>query len=133
MITAVAKPSSRVYPVKSGRSQRFSRCSAHYGQTPQVCPSHGIPTHRPTVSPSTLAPEQVDSTDDLVVGNDRHLRIGQLAVDDMQVGAANTESGHLDANLARTRISLGELNPFQCRPKLLQHHRMHNVFWLVTP
>ena len=55
-IAAVAKPPSRVYPVKSGSSQRFSWCRRQNGQTPQVWPSQGMPTRSPILNPSTPAP-----------------------------------------------------------------------------
>ncbi len=57
-----------------------------------------------------------------MIGN---LRIGQFAVDDMQIGAADATSRHLDADLARPGSTIGQLGPFERAPDLLQHHRMH--------
>jgi hypothetical protein len=51
--------------------------------------------------------ERVDSANDLVTGNDRHLRIGQFAIDDMQVRAADTASRDLHPNLARSGLAIG--------------------------
>ena len=39
--------------------------------------------------PVTPAPDRVDAADDFMAGNDRELRLCQLAVDDMEIGAAD--------------------------------------------
>lgn len=44
----------------------------------------------------------IDAPDDFVSGNDRHLRIGQLAIDHVQVGAAHATGADRDAYLAST-------------------------------
>ena len=76
--------------------------------------------------PSDAGPDRVDPADDFVAGDDRNLRVGQLAVDDMQVGAANAASGHFDPNFVRPRLSVGEICPFERSPELLKHHSLHD-------
>jgi hypothetical protein len=39
--------------------------------------------------------------------------IGQLSVDDMQVGATHTTCGYLDSYLTLTGLPVRELGPFQ--------------------
>ena len=56
---------------------------------------------------------RVDATDNFVTRDDGHLRVGQLAIHDVQVGAANAAGGHLDANLVRSRSSIRKFGPFQ--------------------
>jgi hypothetical protein len=48
------------------------------------------------------SPERVDPTNDLVTRDDRHPRVGQLAIDDMQVRTADAARGHSNPNFART-------------------------------
>ena len=72
-------------------------------------------------------PDHIDTADDLVAGDDRHLRIGQLAIDNMQVCAADAAGGNLDSNLTRPRLPIGKIGPFKRSPKLFQHHRLHGV------
>src|ERR1019366_5441052 len=69
------------------------------------------------------SPDCIDPADDLVARNDRHLRVGQLAIDDMQVGAADAVSGHLHPDLPRPGLPVGDLYPFKGSPELLYHHR----------
>ena len=106
-MVAVAKPPSRVKPVKTGRSQRFSWPSLQYGQTPQVWPTHGMPTRSPMCSPSTPAPSASMRANDLVAWNDLHFRIGQLAIYDVQVCAADAAGRDLHTNLACSRLPVG--------------------------
>ena len=51
-------------------------------------PSQATPTRAPGLSVDALA-RRLDPADDLVPRHDRQFGIGQLAVDDMQVGAAD--------------------------------------------
>jgi hypothetical protein len=73
-------------------------------------------THAP---PLYASPDHIDPADDLVARNDRHLRVRQLAIDDMQVRAADAAGGHLHSNLARPGLPIGEFCPFKRSPKLL--------------
>ena len=71
--------------------------------------------------------DRIDPADDLVARDDRHLRVGQFAIDDMQIGAADAAGGHLHANFARSGLRVGKLRPFERSLEFLQHHRMHGV------
>jgi hypothetical protein len=51
--------------------------------------------------------------------DDRHLWVRQLAIDDMQIRAADAAGGYLDANLALARLPIGEFCPFKSGPKLV--------------
>src|SRR5262245_62576301 len=55
-MTWVAKPPSRVYPVNTGLSHRFSRSPRQYAQTPHVAPSHATPTRSSMANPPTPGP-----------------------------------------------------------------------------
>jgi hypothetical protein len=50
---------------------------------------------------------RVDTAYDLVAGDNRNARVGQFAVDDMKVGAANSTGIHLNSYLARPGLPLG--------------------------
>jgi hypothetical protein len=63
--------------------------------------------------PLNPSPDCVDSADDFVSGDDRHLRLGQLAINHVQVRAANAAGTHLDSNLPWPGLSLGQFGPFQ--------------------
>ena len=69
-----------------------------------------------------------DGADDLVAGDQRQFRLGQLAVDDMQIGAADPAGMNLDQQLPRTRprrrhIGGGEL--VSHGGQQLRAHRIH--------
>jgi hypothetical protein len=55
----------------------------------------------------------IDASDNLVTGDDGHLRVSKLPIHHVQVGAANTACPNLDANLIRTRPPIRKLSPFQ--------------------
>ena len=46
-------------------------------------------------------------------------RVGQIAIDDMQIRAADATGGHLHSDLAGTGLPVREFRPFQGSPKLL--------------
>ncbi len=87
-------------------------------------PSQGTPTRSPGAS-ATPAPDRLDPADDLVTRDDRQLRIGQLAVDDVQVGAADAAGLDAQPDLPGAGIRIGpilEREPLAGPP---QHHRAH--------
>ncbi len=51
-------------------------------------PSHGTPT-RCRGEALDLRAERLDAADDLMPEDERQLRLGQLAVDDVEIGAAH--------------------------------------------
>jgi len=73
----------------------------------------------PHAEPFDAGPNRIDPADDLMARDDRHLWVGQLAIDDMQIRAADAAGGHLHANLARPGLPIGEICPLKSGPKLL--------------
>jgi hypothetical protein len=69
----------------------------------------------------------VDAPDDLVPGNDGHLGMRQLAVDDVQVGSADTTCGDGDSDLSGAGLPVRQLLPFERRADLVQYHRVHET------
>jgi len=65
--------------------------------------------------------------DDLVAGHERQLRVGQLAVDDVQVGAADPAGADADEQLAGLGLRLGELGRLEPRALRSQDHRPHRA------
>ena len=49
--------------------------------------------------------------DDLVAEDQRQLRLGELAVDDVQVGAADAAGDHPDESLPGPGLGIGQLGP----------------------
>jgi len=83
----------------------------------------------PLANPHALdaAADGIDPADDLMTWNDRHFRIGQFAVDDMQVGAADAAGEHLDADLPGAGLSIRQGSPHQRRADRRQNHCEHGV------
>ena len=75
--------------------------------------------------------DRIDPADDLVTGDDRHLRVWKFAIDDMQIRPADAARGHLDANLPRPGLPIRQSRPFEGSPELVQHHCLHGVFLRV--
>ena len=66
-----------------------------------------------------------DRADDLVPGNERQFRIGELAVDDMQIGPAHRTGPHRDQHLTRSRTRRRQFRRDERPPSLSQQLRMH--------
>jgi len=79
--------------------------------------------------------DRVDAPDDFVSWNDGQLRLSQLTVEHVQIGTADAAGTDPHANLARARLTVGQLAPFECGPGPLQHHRLHQVYLnvMATP
>ena len=92
---------------------------------PQVEPSHGTPTRAPSVKPRDARPDRCDAADDLVARHDRQLRIGQFAVDHVQIGAANAARRDLDQDFATRRLRNRPLAQNERRVRPVQNHRAH--------
>ena len=69
----------------------------------------------------------LDRADDLVPDDERELRIGKLAVDDVQVGPADPADVHTDEHLSRAGLRLGELSRAQRAPRRFQQHGAHDA------
>jgi hypothetical protein len=74
------------------------------------------PRHPDTLAyrqPDHARANSIDPSYDFVARNDREMRIGQLSVDDMQVGATHTTCCYLDPYLTLTGLPVRKLGPFQ--------------------
>jgi hypothetical protein len=70
----------------------------------------------------------IDLAYDLVTGNNWHLRIKQLAIDHVQVRAADAAGQNLHSNLALPRAPVREVRPFEGCLEFLENHRLHDLF-----
>ena len=92
--------------------------------SPHVQPSHGTPTRSPG---STSAPrtDRLGPTDDLVARDERQLRLGQLAVDDVEVGPAHAAGSDPEQHLARAGNRVRQPGRAQSAARFVEHHRAH--------
>ena len=67
-----------------------------------------------------------DAADDLVPRHDRQLGVLQLAIDDVQVGAADAAGGDLDQQLPRPRLRQRPFPQDQRGPRAVEHHGAHD-------
>jgi hypothetical protein len=65
------------------------------------------------------SPDCIDAPYDFVARNDRYRGIGEFAIHDVQIRAADAAGGHLDSKLARSGLPIGQLRPFEGSPDLL--------------
>ena len=66
-----------------------------------------------------------DASDDLVADDQRQLWLGQLAIDQVEIGAADSAGRHVEAHLTRARLGCGQLSEAKRRGGALQEHRLH--------
>ena len=59
--------------------------------------------------------DRIDPANDLMARDNRNVRVGQFAVDDMQVGAADAAGTHLNPYLAWPGLPLGVARSIQER------------------
>ncbi len=69
--------------------------------------------------------ERVDHADDLMPEDEGEDRFGEVAVDDMEVGAADPADMDAEPHLVRARLGVGQLGGAQRRSRTVQHHRAH--------
>jgi hypothetical protein len=62
--------------------------------------------------PHDASPDCIDPPYDFVARNDGYRGIGEFAIHDVQIRAANAAGGHLDSKLARSGLPIGQLRPF---------------------
>jgi hypothetical protein len=68
----------------------------------------------------------IDDADDFVTGDQRDLRVGQIAVDHMEIRPAHAACAHLDQQLARQRNRQLALDRLELVGALTgQHHGLH--------
>jgi hypothetical protein len=60
-----------------------------------------------------------------VAGDQRQLRIAQLAVEDVEVGASDAAGANRDQHLTRLRRRIGHLRQLKRGLRPLQNHRAH--------
>ena len=113
--------------MKRAWSQRFSRPVRQYSHAPQVHPSHGTPTRSPGLEALDAIAHRGDDADDLVSRHERQLGLRQLAIDDMQIGAAHRARADLDQDLARARLGGRNLSRAERLPLGMKDHRFHGV------
>jgi hypothetical protein len=65
--------------------------------------------------------------DDLVAGDEWELRLRELAVDDMDVGAADAAGGDLEQDLSGSGLRLREVGWPERLALPFQHHRAHGL------
>ncbi len=69
---------------------------------------------------------------DLVTGHDRRPHVGQFAVDEMQVGAADAARLDADQEFRRARLGIGALLHDQRRADPPENHRPHGALLNAT-
>jgi hypothetical protein len=75
----------------------------------------------------------IDPPDDLVPWNHRQLRLGQVAVDDVEVGSTDAASLDPDPNLSRTGRGVGPLDKLERSARPVQYHCVHRCnLWIST-
>ena len=72
-----------------------------------------------------LLPRRAHGADDLVPHHQRQLRLGEVAVEDVEVGAADAAGMNRDLDLAGTGSGLGQLSQPERLPLPLEDHRSH--------
>src|SRR6185437_9565773 len=65
--------------------------------------------------------------DDLVTRHEMRFRIGQLAIDDMQIGTAHGACPHADDELSGTGYRALEIDRTERPPRLVENHGAHRV------
>ena len=66
--------------------------------------------------------DRIDPADDLVSGDDRQLRVGQFAIDDMEIGSADAARRHLEADLPWSWLPVRQAGPLKRGPEPVQNH-----------
>ena len=74
---------------------------------------------------SDIRPHSSDAADDFVPRHDGELCRRQLAVDDMQIGAANPACFDFDQDFAGSRSRNWALPQHESGPRPIEHHRAH--------
>ena len=77
------------------------------------------------LEPGDPRPDRCDPADDLVARHDGQGRIGQLAVDHVQIGATDSARRDLDQNFATRRPRNRPLAQNEPRVRPVQNHRAH--------
>jgi len=76
--------------------------------------------------------EFIDAADDFVAGNDGEFWVGEIAIDDMQVGAAYAAGGDFYADFAGAGAWVGEIGPLQGEAGFVEDHCIHRAPLVFT-
>ena len=106
-------------PPARRRAPRAGPARAVAGTSRWSTPSHGTPTA--VAGCEALAGRLADLADDLVPAAHRL----ELAVELVEVGAADPACPHAEEHLPGRGLRLGDVPRPQRRPRLLEHHRTH--------
>src|SRR5215211_281957 len=88
-------------------------------------PGHADPVaYREALRP---VPRRQHAADDLMTGHERQLRSVELAVDDVQVGAADTAGVHVEQNGAGAGLGVGQVGRAQRLLLAVEDHRAHDA------
>ena len=79
----------------------------------------------PDVKRIDAVANHIDAADDFVTGHDGKFGIGQLAINDVQVGAAHPTCRYANSDLANCRPWIGRFHKPERRARPLQHHCLH--------
>ena len=80
---------------------------------PSVQPSQGTPTRSPTENREAAGPTSFTKTHDLMTEHQRELGVGQLAVDDVQIGSADRACLDVQAHLPGLELEDAEAPPLE--------------------
>ncbi len=118
-VAGVAGEQRRIAEVFRARAA-IGACAAGMAE-----PGHAGPASHPRRVDAR--PYCIDDTDDFMPGNQRQLRMIELAVDDMQVRAADGAGFDLQPYLSRARRRIRPLHEDERHPRPFENHRFH---WL---
>ncbi len=79
----------------------------------------------PDYEPPGAGAQGCDRADDLMARNDRITNVRQLAVQHVQIGAADAAGRNADQNLPRSRLGHVAIAHFQRLAAALENHRTH--------
>jgi hypothetical protein len=90
--------------------------------------SAGQPRHADEVAggrPLNAFADRDDGADDLMAGDQRELGLGQIAVEDVEVGPAHGAGAHVHEHLAGAGLGLGPVPKLERPPRGIEHLRAH--------
>ncbi len=89
------------------------------------------PWHADTAAdPFRIRADRLDHADDLVVGDERQLRLRQVFIDHMQIGPAHGTGLDPQSYLSGTWVGKRAFDRYQRLSDFLKHHRSHRRAFL---
>lgn len=86
----------------------------------------------PNIQARNVASEFINSPDDFMSGNDGKSGVGEFAVHDMQICAADAAGPDADADFVRSGFGVWQLHPFRRLVVLAELHGKHGVCFLKS-